>query len=189
MPTVFTHALVGASLAGLAPGAARPVRLAAALAVASMLPDADVVAFWLGIPYEHALGHRGLSHSLAFAAVVGAALAMAWRWRAPPGVAHRAGLAALFVAAIASHGLLDTLTDGGLGVGLLLPFDEARYFAHWRPVRVSPIGVQGFLAGDASGVLGSELRVIGLPALALAGVLALARGGLARRGSRGSGRA
>ena len=43
-------------------------------------------------------------------------------------------------AVVASHALLDTLTDGGLGVALLWPFTDARYFAPWRPIPVAPIG-------------------------------------------------
>jgi len=34
-----------------------------------MIPDADVIMFAFGFPYEHLLGHRGLSHAPAVAAV------------------------------------------------------------------------------------------------------------------------
>jgi len=47
---------------------------------------------------------------------------------------------------MASHGLLDTLTDGGLGVALLWPFSNTRYFAPWRPIPVAPIGSRLFEA-------------------------------------------
>ena len=49
---------------------------------------------------------------------------------------HR-GLAALV---LASHGILDTFTDGGLGCALLWPFSDERFFAPWRPLPVAPIG-------------------------------------------------
>jgi hypothetical protein len=45
---------------------------------------------------------------------------------------------------LVSHGLLDTLTDGGLGCALLWPFDLTRYFAPWRPIPVAPIGLAYF---------------------------------------------
>jgi inner membrane protein len=45
---------------------------------------------------------------------------------------------------LASHPLLDTLTDGGLGCALLWPFDHTRYFAPWTPIPVSPIGLSFF---------------------------------------------
>ena len=102
----------------------------------SLLPDADVIAFSLGIPYAHPLGHRGASHSLAFAVVVAALTAMSTRayWT------DRARLAALVAAVVASHGLLDALTDGGLGAALLWPISTERFFAPWRPLPVAPIG-------------------------------------------------
>jgi inner membrane protein len=43
---------------------------------------------------------------------------------------------------VASHGLLDTLTDGGLGAALLWPFSNQRFFAPWRPIPVAPIGAR-----------------------------------------------
>ena len=43
-----------------------------ALSILSMLPDLDVIAFRLGIPYAAPFGHRGASHSLCAALLVGA---------------------------------------------------------------------------------------------------------------------
>ena len=40
---------------------------------------------------------------------------------------------------VASHGLLDSMTTGGLGAALLWPFDLTRYFAPIRPIPVAPI--------------------------------------------------
>jgi inner membrane protein len=45
---------------------------------------------------------------------------------------------------LASHALLDTLTNGGLGCALFWPFDLTRYFAPWTPIPVSPIGLRYF---------------------------------------------
>ena len=44
------------------------------------------------------------------------------------------------LAVVASHALLDTMTDGGLGCALLYPFSNERFFAPWRPIPVAPIG-------------------------------------------------
>ena len=41
-----------------------------------------------------------------------------------------------------SHPLLDAMTDGGLGVALLWPFSNERFFAPWTPIPVSPIGAR-----------------------------------------------
>jgi inner membrane protein len=78
--------------------------------------------------------------------------------------------------ATASHGVLDAITNGGLGVAFFSPFDNTRYFLPWRPVRVSPIAVYRFFSARGYAVLQSELLWIWLPAILFAGmVLALRR--------------
>ena len=51
----------------------------------------------------------------------------------------------LFVSTL-SHGLLDMLTNGGLGVALFVPMSNERYFFPWRPITVSPIGLSRFVS-------------------------------------------
>ena len=69
----------------------------------------------------------------------------------------------LFTAfACMSHGLLDALTNGGLGVGFFAPFNGERYFAPWTPIEVSPIGARFFSARGLA-VLRSEVMTIWLP--------------------------
>lgn len=63
----------------------------------------------------------------------------------------------------ASHGILDAFTNGGLGIALLSPFDATRYFFPWRPILVSPIGLEGFLSKWGLMTLKSELFWIWLP--------------------------
>jgi inner membrane protein len=122
----------GSSIAGVAwPGA---------LVALSFLPDADVVAFVLGIPYAAPLGHRGAAHSLVFAAGCSVLLALA-----VPRL-RRLDLGLLLFAVVASHGVLDAFTDGGLGVAFLWPFSSERFFAPWRPIPVAPIGARLFSA-------------------------------------------
>jgi inner membrane protein len=107
----------------------------------SFLPDADVIGFQFDVRYGDEWGHRGASHSLVFAIAVGAAVgALAPLFKRP---ALRTAVTAILV--IASHPLLDTLTNGGLGIALFWPFDLTRYFAPWTPIPVSPIGL-GFLS-------------------------------------------
>jgi len=69
--------------------------------------------------------------------------------------------------ATASHGLLDAMTDGGLGIGLLSPFDNHRYFFPWTPIRVSPIGVGWFFSPRGLAVLQSEFLWIWVPTIVL----------------------
>ena len=71
MATAFTHAFVATALGSGRPRGLSSLKVALVLSVVAVLPDVDVLAFRFGIPYEHPLGHRGLAHSLAFAAVSG----------------------------------------------------------------------------------------------------------------------
>jgi inner membrane protein len=167
MPTILTHAIVPVALGlGLGPKTIPP-RLLIAGALAAMIADADVVAFKFGIAYADAFGHRGASHSLVFACLLGAATALLHS-RLRSG----AWTAFWFVTiATASHPLLDMLTDGGLGVALRWPWSEARHFAPWRPIEVSPFA-HNFFSARGVDVLLSELRWVWLPTLAGSAVLA-----------------
>lgn len=82
-------------------------------------------------------------------------------------------------ACTASHPLLDALTNGGLGVALFWPWSDARLFAPWRPIAVSPIGA-GFFGSRGLAVLGSELRWVWLPTLGAALLIAAIRAGKSR---------
>jgi inner membrane protein len=165
MPSAFGHALFASALGASFRARGAVVGAAALCAVA---PDLDVLAFRLGIPYEAPLGHRGFTHSLPFAAGLGLAATLALR-AVPRGTARPplAPTLALLALAAASHGLLDAFTDGGLGVALLWPFDDARIFFPWRPIAVSPLGIQRFFSARGAEVLASELAWVGVPSLAL----------------------
>ena len=134
--------------------------------VCGILPDIDSLGFHLGIPYSSFWGHRGITHSLAFAAVLAICLATGFsRTLRPPWM-----LALLLFFVTATHGLLDAMTDGGLGVAFLSPFDLQRYFLPWRPIHVSPMGVGRFFSARGLRILWSEivwvwLRVLGIWAL------------------------
>lgn len=141
-----------------------PVPLAVAGAIASVLPDADVVAFRLGIPYSDPFGHRGASHSLAFALLV-ALVATALHERLG---SNRRATFAFVLAAAASHPLLDALTDGGLGVALLWPLSDERFFWSFRPIGVSPISPARLFSARAARVFGSEARWVWAPCAAVA---------------------
>ena len=146
------HVAVGIAAARLYLGR-RSIPGALTFAALSMLPDADVIAFALDIPYSDPFGHRGASHSLAFAAGVGALIG---------GLSRRLRLGLLAAVVVASHPLLDALTDGGLGVALWWPQEETRVFAPWRPIPVAPIGAS-FLSERGLKVMLAEL----LPSLPL----------------------
>jgi inner membrane protein len=166
VPTIITHGVVPLFL-GLALGReriARPVLVAGV--ILSMLPDADVVGFKLGIKYADQLGHRGASHALIVALAVGLIVTLALRPRKP-------AVAGLFLSvSMASHGLLDSLTNGGLGPALLWPASATRYFAPFRPIAVSPIGID-FSRSRALSVLTSEIWWVWLPVGTLGVIMVL----------------
>lgn len=168
MATIFSHAAVPLGLA-LAAGPPLSPRLTTAAALCAVAPDFDCVGFALGIPYDHLLGHRGLSHSLLLAALVGGAGALlARRLEARPWVAG----VVLFVC-LASHGGLDALTNGGLGVAFFSPFSNERYFLPWRVLEVPAIGFRHLFTPRALAVLYSELCWVWAPCLAV-GLLGMA---------------
>jgi inner membrane protein len=168
MPTILTHSLAALALMPCF-GRERVARRVIAIGVlCTIIPDLDVIGLKLGIAYDSPLGHRGLSHSLAFAAVLAAGFALLLR---ATGVRVSAWRVWLFLfLCTASHGILDALTNGGHGVAFFAPFSDERHFLAWRPVQVSPIGLRRFLSGEAWPVLLSELRWMMLPL----GCLALA---------------
>jgi inner membrane protein len=120
----------------------------------SLLPDIDVVGFVRGVPYGAPWGHRGATHSLTLAIAGGIAAGVAARAFKRPALRTAAFVAVV----LASHGLLDTMTDGGLGAALLWPFRMTRYFAPWRPIPVAPIGLDFFTLEGATVAL-SELAL------------------------------
>jgi len=171
MPTLLAHPAVPLAL-GLGLGrAVIPRPLLAAGVAAAVMPDLDVIAFRFGIPYADQLGHRGMSHSLAFALAVAVLGALTLRrWRVPAGTS----LWFLFVAG-ASHGLLDMLTTGGLGIAILWPWSGERFFAPVQVIRVSPLALRDFLTARGLAVLVSELTWVWLPAAGAGVAIWLAR--------------
>jgi inner membrane protein len=146
----------------------------------SLLPDLDVIAFRLGIPYRHMLGPRGFSHSLPFALIVGL-LVVLLAFRSVPRFTRKWWvLACYFFAVTASHGVLDAMTSGGYGIAFFAPFDNTRYFLPWRPLVVSPIGVYGFFSRWGWNVIVSELLWIWMPTLLFLVMLLLYRKKLRR---------
>jgi inner membrane protein len=165
LPSAFGHALFASAL-----GAGFRARdgVIAAAAFCAVAPDFDVLAFRLGIPYEAPLGHRGFSHSLLFALLLGGAATLLLRALLPraarPPLARTFTLLAL---ASASHGFFDALTDGGLGVAFFSPFDHTRYFLPWRPIAVSPLSVTRFFSASGLAVMKSEALWLGAPSALL----------------------
>ncbi len=131
MPLPVAHVVVGACVAEALLPSDTPYRNRAILLLGclALAPDLDFLPVWL-LGFDRGAWHRGFSHSLAFAALVGCLVAAAF--------GRRVRLAVICSLVLMSHGILDALTTVGRGgVELLWPFSTARLrsdlFELWEP--------------------------------------------------------
>jgi len=178
MATAFTHGFVASLLTPFAPRNVPRRSLVVVLLTLAVLPDLDVMAFRFGIPYAHPMGHRGFTHSVAFALIAATLSACLFHRYVGPFSRGWLMLLMLFFAAGASHGILDAFTDAGLGVGFFLPFDDSRYFFPWRPLATSPIGIASFFSGDPSAILINEFLWVWAPSTFVALIVGIFKRGL-----------
>jgi inner membrane protein len=185
MPTVFTHAAVAFALArltlefagsrGQESGNQPSSKLSEAgrwsltgkgnsailltAGILGALPDADALyRHW--VLQNGLFGHRGLTHSLCFAAVIASLLAWLFvRWQWNKGQKY-ATLALTFALATASHGFLDAMTTGGSGVGFFIPFTDTRYFFPIRPIPVAPFSAAALLSARGLNLIIWELALL-----------------------------
>jgi inner membrane protein len=171
-----THALL--PIAAAVAVAKRPIpwTLVLVAAIAAAAPDVDGLSkHFLGVPANSIYGHRGAAHSL-FAAVLAGLIAAAFHKRL--GVSSlTAGVT--ITAAMASHGLLDMMTDAGEGVAYLWPISSARLFFDWRPIHSGPVHMSHLFAGLAQRLL-SDVRQLIIPMFASAVLIRAARAALAK---------
>lgn len=59
--------------------------------------------------------------------------------------------------ATASPGVLDAMTNGGLGFAFFTPFDNRRYFSPFRPVAVSSFSVEAFFTTGGMTILWNKM--------------------------------
>lgn len=178
MPSLFSHIAVPiAGRVAFGRGAVLAPLLVLGL-VLSALPDADVILLRLGVPYDSPFGHRGASHSLAFAVLVSTLAALAVR---PFNGGRFVGPWLYLLVCAASHPLLDTCTNAGHGAALLWPLSDERFFAAFRPIEASPLSLRRFFGEAGLRVLWSELLWVWIPCLAMGLACQLAR--LRRQGA------
>ena len=168
----LSQAALGA-VVGQAAGQARlGARAVVAGALAGAVPDIDVLFSVGGDYFDQLLLHRGITHSLFFAPVLGPLAGWAiWRWemtRSPPPPGHRGRLLvwiAVITLALWSHPLLDLMTP--YGTQLLLPFSNARFAINAMPI-IDPAYTLLLLTGllVAARWLRSRAREVALVTLA-----------------------
>ena len=164
MPMTTTHALVplAASLAFVN----RPVpwRLVLVAAFAAAAHDVDgLFKHFFHIPVSSPYSHRGAAHSLFVAFAAGLVAALFHR-----ALQVRALTAGVVIAAsMASHGILDMMTNSGQAVAYLWPLSSARMFADWRPILSGPVHLSNLVSGIIAR-FSSELWQLIIPMFGLA---------------------
>ena len=134
MASAFAHAVAAITLGAVWVNRPKlPTRFWVFGAACAIGTDVDSLGYYFGVPYEHMLGHRGLTHSLPFAAIVSGLVAQI-SFSGPEWARVRIQLITYFFLATASHGVLDAMTNAGLGVAFFAPFDSTRYFFPFRPL-------------------------------------------------------
>ena len=173
MATIVSHAVVALAIGAALSKGSEPRKYYVAGALCAIMPDADAIGFWLGVPYDSLFGHRGFTHSFFFAIVLATIMARLFfpddkfmskpYWR----------LWAYLFLATAMHPIVDAMTSGGLGVAFFSPFSNHRFFFPFRPIRVCSIGLSGMFSHRGAMIVLSEFAWLWAPSLALAGVSAL----------------
>lgn len=162
MATIFTHPVVALGLSPLFKSVRQSKTVLLTGAILTIVPDIDVVGFRLGIPYEHVLGHRGITHSLLFA--VSFSGLISWFITRASKLSSFQVWFYLFLC-MASHGILDALTNGGHGIAFFAPFTNERYFFPYTPIEVSTLNITRFFQGQGISVIKSEIIWIWIPCI------------------------
>lgn len=164
MATILTHGIVGYTLARIC--VRKPVSpLYWILAfMAPMLPDLDMLGQkYYGISYSDCWGHRGAWHSIFMAFWAALVLLLLFKlFTRTKGLKLNKDCFWGFFLGISSHGLLDGITNGGLGVAVFWPANCNRYFFPWRPLEVSPLSLDRFL-NQGLFILKNEFYYVWIP--------------------------
>ena len=174
MASAFGHALTALALGSSYKKQQQHVKFLLLGVFCSVIPDADVLSFRFGVHYEDFWGHRGFMHSIVFAVLLAALLTFFFYrdiFLAKKGIIYML----FFTLCGVSHGILDAMTTGGLGVAFFSPFNTERYFFPWRPISVSPIGAGKFFGPRGIAVLKSEAVWIGIPCVVYMAAMRLLR--------------
>jgi len=165
VPAGVSHPIVGLAAGHAFAREKMPLRFWVLSGVLPVLPDADTIGFYLGVPYESFWGHRGFFHSIFFALLLGVFVAGVYFREKRIGSKKWCLLAAYFFFITATHGILDAFTNGGLGIALLAPFDNTRYFFPWQPIQVAPLYPRAMFSAWGLRVVASELLWVWLPSI------------------------
>ncbi len=163
MASVFGHAILAGAVGTTLQKELRKPKVFVLGIICSIFPDADILSFRFGIPYESFWGHRGMTHSILFGFLFGFFVMLFFHWK--NSLKNKSILTIYYSICTISHGFLDGMTSGGRGVAFFSPFDTERYFLPFRKIQVSPIGASRFFSEWGLEVIRSEVFWIGGPSL------------------------
>lgn len=163
MASVFGHAILAGAVGSALKDELRKPKVFILGIICSIFPDADVLGFKYGIPYDSLWGHRGITHSIFFGLLLGLLIVVVFHHRNT--IKHKFILASYYSICSISHGILDGMTTGGMGVAYFSPFNLERYFLPFRKIQVSPLGARRFFSEWGIAVIKSEMFWIGVPSL------------------------
>jgi inner membrane protein len=171
MASLFAHAAVPIVARGASFTPKLKRRLVLVAVILACWPDLDYVTLAFEVRPNELLGHRGITHSLFVAGVL-AALSALFFFRALV-IGTRAWwlVFAFLFGAAASHGLLDAMTSGDIGVALFAPLENGRHFLPVKLIASCPVGLDEYFGYWGLMTLANELLYVVVP-LALAVALA-----------------
>jgi inner membrane protein len=173
MPSVFSHAVASVALGKASFIKTKGAKFWILAVFCAVIPDIDGIGFQLGVPYDSMWGHRGITHSFFFAALLSLIVVYAF-YKEYKIFSNKWWIYFLFFFAVtASHPLLDAMTNGGRGVALFAPFNNERYFFPFRPIRVSPMTISRFFSERGWMVIKSEFVWVWIPSFILIGSVTL----------------
>lgn len=112
-------------------------------ALVGLVPDLDVAAGWIGGPFANWVHHRGVTHSILFAPLVGLLMAFAlslWRRRRPAEARgdpeHQRAWIWLVMLVLVTHPVIDLFTS--YGTQLLAPLSAHRFAIDAMPI-IDPV--------------------------------------------------
>jgi len=164
LPSIFTHSLFGLIAGKIIRQKRLPKKFWVLSFLLPSLPDADVISFAFDISHNHIWAHRGFTHSIVFALLIGILTVVLFFREKIQNIKRGVFLTSYFSLITASHGILDGLTSGSTGVAFFAPFNNTRYFFPFTPIENSPIGLAFFGARGVT-VIKSEFLWVWLPVI------------------------
>jgi len=145
MPTPFAHVWAAVAISPFFTNKSNVTKLLFLGALCSIIPDADVIAFDFGIPYEHLFGHRGFTHSISFSVLFSLFILFLFYRDSFTNRKIWLSLFIYFFLCTVSHSLFDAMTNGGK--------------------KVAPLSLDGLMSDWGRKVLISEFKVVWLPCI------------------------